>query len=481
MSSYTPNIGLENPAYLSETNTWGTSLNTSRSIIDVAVTGRATFNLTGTTFSITVTNGTVTTATSRVWTFTGTPGGTCTVTFAPNSAQNWVFVNNQTPSSLIFKQGSGSTGTVLSGSSNIVYFDGTGATANTTLFQSTPTQGPGSVTAPSYSFTGFSDVGIYCPAAHTLGIAANGVEVASFASSGAGPSGLNTLGATLGPFIGNAFSNLDMFTGWGGPAVPPGYCFLYLNESTGEIWVKYLDSTSTQRTAVVGNYGPGNVANYAGAAPPTIINRDYYFEVNESKSELDFYYKDSSSVPHGPIPVCSYSPGQIAIFTGSAPATVADYYSWFIVNESTDTLNWYYQDSTGGSHGPVVIGSYAATAGWTTYVPTFSSGSGDVTLNAAVGSFIQTGKSVTVQILLEVTASFGALPTSDTFTISIPVACYSGAGSFAQSLSCQSDAPTVISNLYGTATVSSHFTVNATIINNGASVFLSFNGVYQVN
>ena len=482
MSTFTGNLGLENPAYLSQTNTWGTTENTGRSIVDNAVAGRATFNLTTTSFSISITNGTVTTAQSRVWTFTGTPGGSCLVTFAPNTAQNWVFIINQSANSVILTQGSGTQATVLSGAANIVYFDGTGAGANCTLFQSTPTQGPGTVTNPSYSFTGFTDIGLYVPGAHTLGIASKATEMASFAVSGAGPSGLNTLGQTgnpSGPFIGNAFSNLDLFSGsWFGPSVPPGYCFLYLDESNGNIWVKYLDSLSHQQTAVIGNYLPGNIANFAGGAPATLAHKDYYFQVNEAKTELDFYYVDSSGITHGPIPIASYGPGNIALFTGSAPATVANLYSWFIVNESTNTLNWYYQTSGGASEGPIVIGTYGGTGGWTTYTPTFSSTTGATLVGTPLGSYIQVGKTVTLQILMEIHNT--SFPGSDTYTISLPVSSYTGAGSFNQNIAAVSDNPGTITNLYNAALSGSSFTVQA-LLNNSGNVFIQFNGVYQSN
>ena len=474
MGSYTQNVGMENPAYLSETNTWGTSLNTSRSIMDNAIAGRATFSLTTTSLAINITNGTVTPAGSRYWIFTGNPGGVCTIIFGPNTAQNWVFVSNQSGYNLIFQQGSGSTATVLAGAGNIVYFDGTGATANVSLFLPTPTQPPGTVTSPSYSFTGYPDIGLYVPAAHTMGIACLGAKMASFAASGAGPSGLNTLGATLGPYIGNAFSNLDLFSGgWAGPACPAGYSFLYCDEATGQVYLKYKDSTSTQRTLILGNYTPGNLANYAGGAPATVVNKDYYFQVNEAKTELDFYYKDSSGTSHGPIPIASYGPGNIALFTGSAPATVANYDSYFVVNEATSTINWYYQDSTGGSHGPIVIGTYSATAGWTTYTPTFSSSG--ATLLSAQGNYIQTGKSVSIQILMQIHST--SYPSTDQYTISLPVSAYTS-GSYTQNLAATTSNPGILSNIYHAVLSGTSFTVNATTVGAG-NPYIQFNGVYQ--
>src|SRR5271157_2759895 len=310
MSTYTPTLGLENPAYLSQNNTWGVTENTGRTIIEGSRCGIGYFPLTGTTFSISVTNGTPTSATSRTWVFTGTPSGTCTVTWGPNTAPNWVFVFNNSSQTIILKQGSGTVATVLGGTANIVYFDGGGAGANASVFQpGALTQPPGSVSAPSYSFTGYTDVGLYAPAAHTLGLASNGAAMATFASSGSGPSGLNTLGATLGPYIGNAFSNLDLFSGgWAGPACPNGYYFVYIKESNGQMFLKYNTSTGSQQQLFLGTFTPGNLATFAGAAPPIIANQDVYFQVNEAKTELDFYYKDSGGGSHGPFPIGSYGP-----------------------------------------------------------------------------------------------------------------------------------------------------------------------------
>ena len=534
-SSFTTNLGLENPAYLSQNNTWGTTENTARTMLDSAIAGRSNWTLSGATFTITVPNGTVSSpsAIAPVWLFGGTPGVTCTVTFAPNTAQRFVFVFNNTPNTIIFTQGSGTTATVLSGAANIVFFDGTGAGANAALFATAPTAAPGSVTNPSYSFTGYPDVGLYVPGVHTLGIAANGVEMAQFAATGAGPTGLNTLGVTVGTPIGNAFSNVNMFGGgWAGPAVPSGYCFLYFDESTSLVYAKYRDSAGNPQQAVVGAYTPQNVATYAGANPPVINNSDYWlrvneglteldfyykdsggashgpfplggygpnnlaayvgaapptanssnmwFQVNEAKTELDFYYKDSGGGSHGPFPVASYGPGNLATYAGAAPATINNRNNYFTTDESTGNLNWYYKNSSGASFGPTVIGNYSGGSSWiNTFVPTFADSAFQwSTVGSIKCGYQQVGKTVAIQLLMEVTKTSGGV--SGTFTISLPVPAYTGAGSFAQTISLLPANP---ASLTGTQALVSgaNLTMTYSAVGGIVTAFVSFNGVYQSN
>jgi hypothetical protein len=279
------------------------------------------------------------------------------------------------------------------------------------------------------------------------------------------------------PHVGNAISNVDLITGWVGPPCPAGFCFLTLDEATGDIVVQYRDSGGTPRAAVIGNYAPGNVARYGGGAPATVLRTGYYFQVNEAKNEVDFYYNDSSGISHGPIPVSSYGLGGLAIYTKTAPSTIVNTDSWFVVDESTGILYWYYQDSTGGSHGPVELATYGTTGAWTTYTPTWSVSSGGV-VNSIQGNYIQTAKTVSLQILGNWLIS-GSVGTTLTYTIGLPVPAWTGGAP-------QFIFPTwgnlsVIARMYQCSTTyMDTFTVLADVIGTG-TVFFRFNGVYRTN
>jgi len=93
--------------------------------------------------------------------FTGSPGGTCTVTLEQNDRARMYMILNSTDQSLIITQGSGGNTTIATGKSAIVLADGAGAGAAVTDYTSTLSnlQGPaissptmtGSPTAPTPS------------------------------------------------------------------------------------------------------------------------------------------------------------------------------------------------------------------------------------------------------------------------------------------------------------------------------------------
>jgi hypothetical protein len=129
-STYTSNGGIELIATGEQSGTWGTTTNTNLSIIDRLTTGVGAITLTGTTHTLTTTDGTLSDGQYRVLVFGGTPSGTNTVTISPNDGQHLYFVKNNSGQSVVLSQGSGSTVTVANGKSAIVYADGGGAGAN---------------------------------------------------------------------------------------------------------------------------------------------------------------------------------------------------------------------------------------------------------------------------------------------------------------------------------------------------------------
>ena len=192
----TPNLQLQNILRGTQQTTWWSTSNLDRTLVDQAIAGVATWDLTSLT-SLVLAVGSTPSPTSRVWIFTGTPPATVAIQFAPNTSQTFALVVNSTPRVLTFSQGSGSTFGVKPANTAVLLFDGKGAAANCTLFNFSFAVGPGSVGAPSYSFLGFPDVGMYVNGVHSLGLAANGVAMARLTATGTisgQPAGLNLWG-----------------------------------------------------------------------------------------------------------------------------------------------------------------------------------------------------------------------------------------------------------------------------------------------
>lgn len=128
-SSYTPNSGVEKPATGEQSGTWGTTANTNYDILDRVASGVGTISLSGTTHTLTTSDGTLSEGQYRVLVLGGSPSGTNTITIAPNDAQKLYFVVNGSGESAVFTQGSGGNVTIADGKSAIIYCDGAGAGA----------------------------------------------------------------------------------------------------------------------------------------------------------------------------------------------------------------------------------------------------------------------------------------------------------------------------------------------------------------
>ena len=128
-SSYTDNIGIEKPDTGDQSGTWGETTNLNFDIIDRAISGVGSIALTGTSKTLTTTNGALSEGGNRVLVFTGTPGGTCTITIDPADQDKFYVVFNNTNESITLTQGSGGNVTILTGNTKIIYADGAGSTA----------------------------------------------------------------------------------------------------------------------------------------------------------------------------------------------------------------------------------------------------------------------------------------------------------------------------------------------------------------
>jgi prepilin-type processing-associated H-X9-DG protein len=129
-STYTVNTGIELIANGEQSGTWGTTTNVNLEIIDRLTNGVGAITLSGTTHTLTTTDGTLSDGQYKVLVFGGSPSGTNTVTISPNDQDKQYFILNSSGQSVVLTQGSGTTVTIANGSANIVYADGGGAGAN---------------------------------------------------------------------------------------------------------------------------------------------------------------------------------------------------------------------------------------------------------------------------------------------------------------------------------------------------------------
>ena len=127
-STYTGS-GIELIADGEQSGSWGQTTNTNLQIIDRMISQAGSISLSGTTHTLTVSDGTLSDGQYGVLVFGGSPSGTNTVTISPNDAKRTFIVKNSSGQSVVLTQGSGGNVTILNGDSAIVYCDGAGAGA----------------------------------------------------------------------------------------------------------------------------------------------------------------------------------------------------------------------------------------------------------------------------------------------------------------------------------------------------------------
>ena len=157
-SSYTTRNGIELIATGEQSGTWGDTTNTNLEIIDRVLSGVGTITLSGTTHTLTTTDGTLTDGMYKVLVLAGSPSGTNTITISPNDAQKLYFVQNGSGQSAIFTQGSGGNVTIANGDSKIIYEDGGGAGAQ--VSDLTANFAMSSVNITGGSITGITDLAV---------------------------------------------------------------------------------------------------------------------------------------------------------------------------------------------------------------------------------------------------------------------------------------------------------------------------------
>ena len=128
-STFTTNGGIELPANGEQSATWGTTVNDNMNIIDRLTNGVGAITLSGTTHTLTTSDGTLSDGHYSVLVLGGSPSGTNTVTVSPNDGQHIYIVKNGSGQTATFTQGSGANVSVLDGTTKIIYCDGAGSGA----------------------------------------------------------------------------------------------------------------------------------------------------------------------------------------------------------------------------------------------------------------------------------------------------------------------------------------------------------------
>ena len=141
-STYTANSGIEKIGSGEQAGAWGTTTNNNFDILDRAINGVLSLAISGTTTTITTSDGTLSQGGHKVLSFTGALGADNTVTIDPNDQDKVYIVHNATTDSgssgpynvIIRQQTAGSPNaaldvTVPNGSFKIVHCDGGGTNA----------------------------------------------------------------------------------------------------------------------------------------------------------------------------------------------------------------------------------------------------------------------------------------------------------------------------------------------------------------
>ena len=121
MATYTTNGGIKKIATGDESGTWGTSTNTNFDIIDRLAVGVGSISLSGTTHTLTTSEGAASDGQYHVLVLGGSPSGTNTITVSPNDAARLYVVKNNSGQTATFTQGSGANVSVSNGKSAIIY------------------------------------------------------------------------------------------------------------------------------------------------------------------------------------------------------------------------------------------------------------------------------------------------------------------------------------------------------------------------
>ena len=130
-STYTSNTGIEKIGAGEQSGTWGNTTNNNLDIIDRTLNGLVTLTISGDK-TVSTSDGTLSEGHYKILVLAGSPSGGFNLLIDPNDQQKWFFIKNTTNQTATVKQGGGSGTTVAlaTGTSAIVFADGTGSNAN---------------------------------------------------------------------------------------------------------------------------------------------------------------------------------------------------------------------------------------------------------------------------------------------------------------------------------------------------------------
>ena len=137
-SSYTANLGVEKIGSGEQAGTWGTTTNLNFDIFDRAINGVGAISLSGTTHTLTTTNGALSEGGNKVLVLGGSPSGANTITIDPATVDKMYFVHNNSGQDVTFIQGTGGTVgngravLIPNGSKGLIFADGAGSGATVT-------------------------------------------------------------------------------------------------------------------------------------------------------------------------------------------------------------------------------------------------------------------------------------------------------------------------------------------------------------
>ena len=131
-STYTSNLGVEKIGAGEQAGTWGNTTNNNLDIIDRAINGVGSITLSGTTHTLTTSDGTLSDGGFKVLVLGGSPSGTNTITISPNDQDKMYFVHNNSGQNVIFTQGSGGNVQIADQSKSLIFADGAGSGAKVT-------------------------------------------------------------------------------------------------------------------------------------------------------------------------------------------------------------------------------------------------------------------------------------------------------------------------------------------------------------
>jgi hypothetical protein len=158
-SSYTTNLGIELPNDGELDGVWGDVVNENMQILDRAINGSVTLSLSGTSSTLTTSDGSLSgDGQYKLLVLGGSPSGTHTITISPSDAQKIYFVRNTTAQSVVFTQGSGGNVTIAAGDSGVIYSNGGGASA--AIQNLTDHFAMNSVSITGGSITGITDLAV---------------------------------------------------------------------------------------------------------------------------------------------------------------------------------------------------------------------------------------------------------------------------------------------------------------------------------